>query len=370
MKLCISGAALLAILRHAQAVVERRNSTIPILSNVLLDATGEMLKVISTDLDMQITEVIEAEIEAPGAITVSAHLLFEIARKLSDGSRVEMAAADGKVIVTGGFARFEMPTLPSVDFPALSDGELPVAFAMEVATLKALIDRTRFAISTEETRFYLNGLFLHAPAGEEPVLKAAATDGHRLAVVTLPLPEDAEDLPDIIIGRKCVAVVRKMLDGAEGLVEISVSQSRIRFHLGTAIIVSKLIDGTFPDYTRVIPTVCDKLLLIDPRRLMQGVDRVATIASDKTRAVKMAIDRDKVALSVTSPENGIAIEEIAGDYGDAPIDIGMNARYLLDVLGQIGSDAISVAMSGSADPVLIRDAADPSATYVIMPMRV
>jgi DNA polymerase-3 subunit beta len=281
-----------------------------------------------------------------------------------------MAAADGKVIVTGGFARFEMPTLPSVDFPSLSDMDLPVTFAMEVPALKALIDRTRFAISTEDTRYYLNGLFLHAPAGDEPVMTAAATDGHRLAVVTVPLPDGAEGMPDVIIGRKCVAVLRKLLDGAEGLVEISVSQSRIRFHLGTAIVVSKLIDGTFPDYTRVIPTGNDKLLLIEPKRLRQGVDRVAIVASDKTRAVKMAVDRDKVTLSVTSPENGIATEEIAADYGAAPIVVGMNAKYLTDVLGQIGGDLIQIEMSDGAGPLLIRDPADPSATYIIMPMRV
>jgi DNA polymerase-3 subunit beta len=213
--------------------------------------------------------------------------------------------------VNAGRARFNLSTLPRDDFPVIAEGELPHAFELPAAMLRQIIDKTRFAISTEETRYYLNGIFFHVTDDE---LKAAATDGHRLARVTVPRPEGAGGMPDVIIPRKCIAELRKLLDELDGLVQVSLSESKVRFGLGNATLTSKLIDGTFPDYNRVIPTANDKLLRIDPRSFEQGVDRVATIASEKTRAVKMALDRDKVTLSVTSPENGTAAEEVPGDY--------------------------------------------------------
>jgi len=371
MKATIERATLLKSLGHVQSVVERRN-TIPILSNVLIEATSEgTLRLMATDLDLQIVEVVPAAIEQPGAITVSAHTLFDIARKLPEGSQVQLSAAEGKMLVVAGRARFNLQTLPKDDFPMIAEGELPTRFELPAETLKQLIDKTRFAISTEETRYYLNGIFFHVQEdGAAPVLKAAATDGHRLARVTIARPDGAEGMPDIIIPRKCVGELRKLLDEVDGSVEISLSSTKIRFGLGTAILTSKLIDGTFPDYNRVIPTGNDKLLRIDPRSFMEGVDRVATIASEKTRAVKMALDKDKITLSVTSPENGTAAEEVSGDYASAGFEIGFNARYLLDILGQIDSDIVEVHLADAAAPTLIRENDKAAALYVLMPMRV
>ena len=257
--------------------------------------------------------------------------------------------------------------MPRDDFPVIAEGELPTRFELPAATLKQIVDKTRFAISTEETRYYLNGIFLHVA---DDHLKAAATDGHRLARITLPKPDGADGMPDIIIPRKCIGELRKLLDEVDGSIEVSLSATKIRFVLGTAVLTSKLIDGTFPDYTRVIPTGNDKLLRIDARSLAQGVDRVATIASEKTRAVKMALDRDKVTLSVTSPENGTASEEVPGDYPATPLEIGFNARYLMDILGQIESDDVEVHLADAAAPTLIRENDKASALYVLMPMRV
>jgi DNA polymerase-3 subunit beta len=273
--------------------------------------------------------------------------------------------------IVAGRARFSLGTLPGDDLPVSAEGDLPTAFELPAETLKQIIDKTRFAISTEETRYYLNGIFLHvAEADGEAVLKAAATDGHRLARVTVKRPNGAEKMPDVIVPRKCVAELRKLLDEVDGSVGVSLSGTKIRFDLGQAILTSKLIDGTFPDYSRVIPTANDKILKLDPRSFMQGVDRVSTIATEKTRAVKMALDRDRITLSVTSPENGTAAEEVPGDYSAAGFEIGFNSRYLMDILGQIDGDMVEVHLADAAAPTLIRENDKAPALYVLMPMRV
>ncbi|WP_010219134.1 DNA polymerase III subunit beta [Sphingomonas sp. PAMC 26621] len=370
MKATIERATLLKGLSHVQSVVERRN-TIPILSNVLIEATAEGgLKLMATDLDLQINETIAAAVDQPGSTTVSAHTLFDIARKLPEGSQVSLSAAEGKMTIMAGRAKFQLGTLPRDDFPVIAEGELPVSFELPAETLKQIIDKTRFAISTEETRYYLNGIFWHVSEDPLPVLKAAATDGHRLARVTMPRPDGAESMPDIIIPRKCIAELRKLLDEIDGSVGVSMSPTKIRFDLGQALLTSKLIDGTFPDYSRVIPTGNDKILKIDPRSFEEGVDRVSTIATEKTRAVKMALDRDKIILSVSSPENGTAAEEVPGEYTALGFEIGFNSRYLLDILGQLDGDTIEVHLADAAAPTLIRENDKSAALYVLMPMRV
>ena len=375
MKATIERATLLRSLGHVQSVVERRN-TIPILSNVLIEAdAGGMLKIMATDLDLQVVEnMAAASVETPGAITVSAHLLFDIARKLPDGSQVSLETADNRMAIKAGRSRFTLPTLPRDDFPVIVEGDLPTSFELPAKTLAELIDRTRFAISTEETRYYLNGIFLHVAEDDKPVLKAAATDGHRLARFTIDQPEGADGMPDVIVPRKAVAELRKLLEEAmDGNVEVDLSASKIRFTLGGeggVVLTSKLIDGTFPDYSRVIPTGNDKLLKIDPRGLYEGVDRVATIATEKTRAVKMGLENDKVTLTVTSPDNGTAAEEVPADYGSEGFEIGFNAGYLKDILSQIDSDTVEMHLADAGAPTLIRKDEKSPALYVLMPMRV
>jgi DNA polymerase-3 subunit beta len=367
MKTTIERVVLLKSLGHVQSVVERRN-TIPILSNVLIEGREDgSIRLMATDLDLQVDESVPATVSQPGATTVSAHTLFDIVRKLPEGSQVELTAAEGKMQVVAGRSRFNLSTLPRDDFPVIAEGELPTRFELPAATLRQVIEKTRFAISTEETRYYLMGIFLHVVDDQ---LRAAATDGHRLARVTVARPDGADGMPDVIVPRKAVAELYRLLEELEGTVEISLSPTKVRFGLGSAVLTSKLIDGTFPDYNRVIPTANDKLLKLDPKSFSAGVDRVSTIASEKTRAVKMSLDRDKVTLSVTSPENGLATEELPADYGAEGIEIGFNARYLLDILGEIDGDTVEVHLADAAAPTLLRENDKSNALYVLMPMRV
>ena len=373
MKATVERATLLKCLGHIQSVVERRN-TIPILSNVLIEARSDGLRLMATDLDLQVVETIAAAIDVNGATTVSAHTLFDIVRKLPEGSQVELAVANEKMTIVANRSRFSLATLKRDDFPVIAETDLPTAFTLPAKDLRELIDSTRFAISTEETRYYLNGIYVHAIEGAAPKLRAVATDGHRLARIEIDLPEGAKDMPGVIVPRKCVGEVRKLLDeyGDDAPIDISLSTSKIRFRLSAeATLTSKLIDGTFPDYSRVIPTANDKLLKIDAKSLSEGVDRVAAIATtEKTRAVKLSLGHDKVTLSVTSPENGTAAEEVPADYTSAEFEVGFNYRYLLDILGQVGSDQVDVHLADAAAPTLIRESDDSRALYVLMPMRV
>ena len=367
MKATIERATLLKSLSHVQSVVERRN-TIPILSNVLIEARDDgSLRLMATDLDLQVDESVPANVTQAGATTVPAHTFFDIVRKLPEGSQVDISAAEGKMQVNAGRARFNLQTLPRDDFPVIAEGELPTRFELPAATLRQMIEKTRFAISSEETRYYLMGIFLHLVDDQ---LRAAATDGHRLARITVAKPDGADGMPDVIVPRKCVQELYRLLEELEGTVEISLSPTKVRFGLGSAVLTSKLIDGTFPDYNRVIPTGNDKLLKLDPKSFSAGVDRVSTIASEKTRAVKMSVDRDKVTLSVTSPENGVATEEVPADYGSDGLEIGFNAKYLLDILSEIDGDIVEVHLADAAAPTLLRENDKSNALYVLMPMRV
>ena len=372
MKITIERAALLRALGHVQSVVERRN-TIPILSNVLLRSENGRLSLSATDMDLELIEVVEAKIAREGRTTAPAHTLYDIVRKLRDGSEIELDAATDKntLFLRSGRSTFQLTCLPAEDYPVMTGAPLSHEFLLSSAELKSLIDRTRFAISTEETRYYLNGIYLHtAKSGEVSVLRAVATDGHRLARVEIMIPDGAAGMPGVIIPRKTVVELRKLLDEIDQPVRIELSESKIRFDFGDGVLSSKLIDGTFPDYDRVIPVNNDKELEVDCALFAEAVDRVATISSEKSRAVKLAVDRNTLTLSATSPENGTASEEIEVNYRSSPIEIGFNSRYLLDIAQQIKGDTAMFSMADASAPTILRDAADSSALYVLMPMRV
>ncbi len=371
MKFTIERNSLLKTLNHVQSVVERRN-TIPILSNVMLEASDDMVAFTATDLDIAVIENTPANVAVKGSITVPAHTLHDIVRKLPDGAEVELSLAEGeRLTVKAGRSRFQLACLPKEDFPVMSAGDLPHRFKLMSEELKRLIDKARFAISTEETRYYLNGIYLHVAEGDSGSnLRAVATDGHRLAQVEQEMPDGAMGMPGVILPRKTVGEVRKLVDEFEGGVDISLSDTKVRFTFDSTTVISKLIDGTFPDYTRVIPIGNDKMLEMDCKVFAEAVDRVSTISSDKTRSVKLSMDSDVLTLSVTSPDSGTATEEVVAGYQADALEIGFNSRYLLDILQQIEGDSVQVQLADPQSPTILQDQLDEAALYVLMPMRV
>ena len=377
MKLTIERAALLKALSHVQSVVERR-TTIPILSNVLLRAEGAgsgpgKLALSATDMDLEIVERVPGRVERDGRTTAPAHTLYDVVRKLREGAQVELETLSerNEMVLRSGRSTFTLACLPPEDYPVMSAGELPHHFTLSAAELRSLIDRTRFAISTEETRYYLNGIYLHATKNNEvPVIRAVATDGHRLARVEITAPEGAAGMPGIIVPRKTVIELRKLVEEGEEEVQIALGETKIRCAIGEAALTSKLIDGTFPDYDRVIPANNDKILEVECKEFAEAVDRVSTISTERSRAVKLAIEQGNLVVSATSPENGTALEELEVRYQSSPMEIGFNSRYLLDITEQIDGEYAQFKMSDAGSPTIVCDREDASALFVLMPMRV
>ncbi|MCK0196452.1 DNA polymerase III subunit beta [Ancylobacter sp. 6x-1] len=372
MKVTVERAELLKSLAHVHRVVERRN-TIPILANVLMrtDARGLALK--ATDLDIEIVEVIPAEVGEEGATTVPAHTIYDIVRKLPDGSQVQIETSGdrGTLTVRAGRSRFQLQTLPETDFPDLAAGEMSHRFTLNAGELKRLVDKTQFAISTEETRYYLNGIYLHVTeAAGQPVLRAVATDGHRLAQAQTAAPAGASGMPGVIVPRKAVTEIQRLVENGESELTVELSTAKIRVLLDRVVLTSKLIDGTFPDYGRVIPLGNDKTLVVRKAEFAAAVDRVSTVASERGRAVKLSLADGHLTLTVTNPDSGSAVEEIEVEYAAEPLDIGFNSRYLLDITAQIEGDEAELKLADPGSPTLVQEPNATSSLYVLMPMRV
>jgi len=372
MKVTIERSVFLKALGHVQSVVERRN-TIPILSNVLMQAEGSMLSLTATDLDIEIAEQVTADVETQGAITASALTLYEIVRRLPEGAQVRLDTDgdNGRLKLSAGKSEFSLAVLPDQDFPMLTAAQDGTTFTMPAPSLRRLIDKTRFAMSQEETRYYLNGVYFHAHEDDDgPCLRAVATDGHRLARLNADLPDGAASMPGVIIPRKAVTELRRLLDDAEDTVQVMVSESKVRFTFSTLTLTSKLIDGTFPDYQRVIPAGNDRILKLDNKDFAKAVDRVSTVSADKTRSVKMVLESDRLKLMVNNPEAGSALEELSVDFDAEGLEIGFNAKYLIDVSHQIDGETVTFKFADPSSPTIIYDEEDTDALYVLMPLRV
>ena len=372
MKISIERGALLKAVAQAQSVVERRN-TIPILANVLIEAEGDTVQFRATDLDIEVVDKAPAQVERAGSTTVSATTLHEIVRKLPDGALVTLTAdtAAGRLTVEAGRSNFSLATLPKEDFPVMASSEYDTNFSAPATVLRRLFDKSKFAISTEETRYYLNGVYMHVADGDGgKVLRCVATDGHRLARIDADLPEGAEGMPGVIVPRKTVGELRKLLEDDDTTIAVSVSETKVRFSTPDITLTSKVIDGTFPDYSRVIPTGNTRRLEVDAAEFAQAVDRVATVSSERSRAVKLQLDEDRLVLSVNAPDSGAAEEELAVAYGDEKLEIGFNAKYLLEIASQVDRENAVFMFNSAGDPTLMREGNDQSAVYVVMPMRV
>jgi DNA polymerase-3 subunit beta len=342
MKVTVERAQLLKSLGHVHRVVERRN-TIPILGNVLVRAENARLSLKATDLDLEVTETLAAETGTGGSTTVPAHMFYDIVRKLPDGAQIVLEGdGDRSVLaIRAGRSRFTLQTLPENDFPDLAAGDMTHSFTLAAADMKRLIDRTQFAISTEETRYYLNGIYLHtAGSAKAATLRAVATDGHRLAQIDLALPKGAAGMPGVIVPRKTVGEVQRLIEDSEAEVGIELSQGKIRF------------------------------TIVDKKDFEAAVDRVSTISSERGRAVKLALSAGKLILSVTNPDSGSATEELEVEYASDPLDIGFNSRYLLDIAAQIEGEVAVLRLADPGSPTLVQDKDAKGALYVLMPMRV
>ncbi|WP_299372526.1 DNA polymerase III subunit beta [uncultured Tateyamaria sp.] len=372
MKISVERGVLLKAVSQAQSVVERRN-TIPILANVLIEAEGSDVTFRATDLDIEVVDKAPAQVERAGATTVAATTLHEIVRKLPDGALVTLTAdaASGRLTVEAGRSNFSLATLPKEDFPVMASSEYASNFSVDAPKLRRLFDKSKFAISTEETRYYLNGVYMHVADGDDGrALRCVATDGHRLARIDSDLPEGAADMPGVIVPRKTVGELRKLLDDDDMKIAVSVSETKVRFATPEITLTSKVIDGTFPDYTRVIPVGNTRKMEVDASDFAKAVDRVATVSSERSRAVKLQLDEDRLILSVNAPDSGAAEEELAVAYGDERLEIGFNAKYLLEIASQVDRENAVFMFNSSGDPTLMREGNDQSAVYVVMPMRV
>lgn len=373
MKIITERMPLLRALQHAHTVVERRN-TMPILSNILLDASDGALRITATDTDLEIVETVpDAQIITPGAAMAEARTMHDIVKKSPDGCQIEIERSDkgNNLTVNLERSRFHLRSLESEDFPTFSDEELPHGFVIQASELRRLINRTNFIIPNEETRHYITGMYLHRKEEDKVMsLRAAATDGHRLARISLPLPSGAEEIPGAIIPRKTIQELHKLLDGVEDDITFRVSENKCRFILEGAVLSSKLIDGTFPDYERVIPSDNERRLIVNRRAFRNAVDRVSTISAEKTRAVKLNLESNLLRLSANNQEGEDAQEDISASYGAENMEIGFNGGYLLEIADACEGEDLIFAFKDAGSPALIHDSEDEGVVYILMPMRI
>ena len=371
MKLTIARNTLVSAMGAAARIVERRN-TIPIISNVRLRADGKNLEITSTDLDIELRVDVAAAIATSGETTVSSANLHDIARKLPDGADIAIEADEGRMTLRAGRTRFTLNTLPASDFPDIAEGQMDANLRQKGADLARALGKVSFAISTEETRYYLNGVYMHPDTVDgATVLAFVATDGHRLARLRLPL-HAGYAFAGVIIPRKTVGVMALLAEDAPE-VQLAIGATKLAMEFGGGKIagrlVSKLVDGTFPDYSRVIPTANTIRAVVDASALKGAIDRVASISSERGRAVKFAFG-ETLTLSVVNPDSGDARDEIDCEVDGAPIEIGFNARYALDLINAIDGDTMRFRLADAGSPAIVESPANADFLTVLMPMRV
>lgn len=371
MKFSVEKPALSKALSTASRIVERRN-TIPILANVAMIVEDKSLQLRSTDLDIELTLSVDADVDVAGVTTVPAQLLNDIVKKLN-GDRVnfDLTADNNSISVGAGRSHFKLQTLPESDMPTMTGMQSSHQFTIDASVFGMLIRRVQFAISTEETRYYLNGVFLHSATNTrgEDVLRAVATDGHRLACADIPLPDGAADIGGIIIPRKTVGEIIRLLEGRD-TVDISISDTRFQIEVDGLVMTSKIIDGTFPDYTKVIPTSNNIVAIVDTKMMSAATDRVSIVASERGRAVRMGFSNGNLNLLVQNPDSGSAEDDIQVDFEAEEMAIGFNAKYVTDILSNIVGENTRINLSDPGSPTIFREDDNADVTYVLMPMRV
>lgn len=371
MKLSISRETLLKQLKHSQSIVEKRTS-IAILSNVRLKASNNLLEVTATNNDITVQGKIEAFVEQEGVTTVSAHKLYEIIAKIPEGVMVgmELSNEGDRLAISAGKAKFSLACLSADAFPDMTRVDDGVTFSIESADLRRTLSKALFAVSTEETRQYLNGVYMHvAKNGEEPTLRFVSTDGHRLARLEFSLPEGAADLAGVIIPRRTVIELRRLADTCETF-KFTINEKKLQAEAGDVVFTSKLIDGTFPDYERVIPADNKKEMDVSRQALMQAVDRVSILSHEKSRSIKFGVHKDSLMISANNPDQENALEEVRVEYDNDDLDVGFNAKYLSEIGTHIEGEDMLFYFKDSTSPVIVKDPEDTTSLFVVMPMRI
>ncbi len=364
---------LLKAVASVNGAVEKKN-TIPILQNIKIDAkknvngTDEII-LSATDMDILVTAIAEVDMKRGGTTTVPSQMFFDIIRKIPDGSDIMISQENASTLqIKYGKSKYTLPCIEASEFPCLSEGELGEEVEIDADVLRQMIDKTRFAISNDETRYYLNGLYLQSlekDSGFE--LRTVATDGHRMALSFF-VSTSLKSSFGVILPKKSVAEIRRIIDGSKKI-KISVSRVKIKIVAEQITIISKLIDGDFPDYDRVLPQNNDQLVTINKKIFFDAVDRVSTIATDKHRSMKLTVENGKIQLQVSANDGSFAYEEMDVSYVGPNIEAGFNSRYLLDIIGQIDKEEFMMRFKDGNSPILI-EASGMTAVFVVMPVRI
>lgn len=366
MHFTIQREALLKPLQLVAGVVERRQ-TLPVLSNVLLVVEGQQLSLTGTDLEVELVGRVTLEDAAePGEITVPARKLMDICKSLPSDALIDLRVDDQKLLVKAGRSRFTLSTLPANDFPTVEEGPGSLTFNLPQAKLRRLVERTSFAMAQQDVRYYLNGMLLEVQSG---LLRAVATDGHRLAMCSMEAAIQQDGKHQVIVPRKGILELARLLTEQDAEVAIVLGQHHIRANTGEFTFTSKLVDGKFPDYERVLPRGGDKLVLADRQGLREAFSRTAILSNEKYRGIRLTLAAGLLKIQANNPEQEEAEEEIVVDYNGGGLEIGFNVSYLLDVLGVMSTEQVRLILSDSNSSALLQEADNDDSAYVVMPMR-
>jgi DNA polymerase-3 subunit beta len=365
MKFTIDREALLKPLQQVIGVVERRQ-TLPVLGNLLIVANADGLQLTATDLEVEIQANVDLEVKQTGEITLPARKLIDICRALPEGATIELSIREQKAQIRSGRSRFTLSTLPAADFPVVEQMQGDCRFSISQTRLKELIERTQFSMAQQDVRYYLNGLMLEIGKGS---VRAVATDGHRLALCDMEIDLDSVDSRQVIVPRKGIQELQRLLEDTEASAEVEIGSNHVQVRAGDVCLTSKLVDGRFPDYERVLPKGGDKQVTANREVFRQALSRTSILSNEKYRGIRVRFDTDHVNIQAHNPDQEEADEEFEVDYQGEGLEIGFNVTYLLDVLSAIRSDEVELTLSDANSSCLIRQPGTEQYRYVVMPMR-
>ena len=371
MKFVVNKSIIFKTLSHLQSIVNKKN-TLPILSNILIEAKKNHLTLSSTDMDISIKETLNCNIIEDGATTLNAQIMFDIIKKLPENNDIEFISNNGKILtIRSKGSKFSLSCLPKDEFPIIDTVTNGKKFQINSQIIYNLINKTKFAISNEETRYFLNGLYFNISNNEKvSILTIVGTDGHRLATSSFNQNQIDSDIPGIIIPKKTINELSKLLVDNDKDIEIQISSNKIIFYINKLILISKLIDGNFPDYSRVIPNNNNNILTINRLNLLSAVDRVSTIANENSPSIKFKLLKNLINLSTINNENSTATEDIQAKYEGNEIEIGFNSKYIMDILDNLEGEEIKISFNDNSTPIIAQEQTGSDITYVLMPMRV